>query len=337
MRISAEWFPIILGTMVLSLVSWINSILWNNNIFLNIGKVIYFIGLILFFSFLFFWGYGYLKSLKLIKEDFNNITRVAFSAFIGVLLYIFGFFTTVYVSTSSFTINFLYYVFLFAYFLVLTVNIVVGYKLYTQNIEQREVSYALLVPSIGISANVILSAPILPPYYPYISKEETEIAYFLMLIAVGITFFQFLFIGTAAFLSHIYIKAYQTSPAVMIPLGAASILSINILTFPSYNDLGLFYFPQKYAITLAIILWGFEIWNFIVALLIAIKNIKRRMPLTVWAYVFPIGIMTFDNFMIYQIISLSVFFVSTEIFSVIAIVFYVYALYNTILFLKEKK
>ncbi|WP_187152698.1 hypothetical protein [Acidianus manzaensis] len=329
-KITAEWFPIVLGTMVLSLISWENSVIWNNLYFFDIGKIIYYIGLFLFIIFLILFSYSYLSNPPMIKEDFNKINRVAFTAFIGVLLFVFGFFTTVYIKSSPLMINFLYYVYIFAFLFVLSINIIVSYKLFSQSIKQEELNYSVLVPSIALSANVILGAPILPPYFSYLTKEEAEIAYFIMLFSVGITFFQFIFIGTAAFLSHVYTKSYQTSPAIMIPLGASSIIAINLLTFPSYNYLNLFYFPTKFAITISIILWGFEVWNFIVAAILAIKNVRMKMPLTVWAYVFPVGIASFADFMLYEETKIAIFFVSIDILSIAIILFYIYAMYNTI-------
>jgi tellurite resistance protein TehA-like permease len=333
---ASEWFPIVLGTMVLSLVSWIDSIVFSYSILFYIGKIIYFIGIALFILIFLLWGYRYLSDPKLIKEDFGKLTRVSFTSFLGVLIFVIGFFSTVYISASSVAIHILLYAYFIGYAIVLLVNIILGYKLFSQQIKPEELNYSILVPSIALSANVILSASILPPSFPYIGKEYTEIAYFMMLIAVGITFFQFIFIGTTAFLSHINFKSAQSAPAIMIPVGASSIIAINILIFPSYNYLNVFYFPQKFAITIAIMLWGFEIWNLVVAFMLALKHIKEKMSLTVWAYVFPVGISDFSYFMLYEETKLPVFLWSISIMSIAIPLLYIYAAYNTINIVKEK-
>ena len=333
---ASEWFPIVLGTMVLSLVSWIDSIVFNYNVFLGIGKIIYFIGIILFILIFSLWSYRYISNPRLIKEDFNKLNRLSFTSFLGVLIFVIGFFFTVYVSASSEVIHFLLYMYFIGYAIVLVVNILLGYKLFSQQIKPEELNYSILVPSIALSANIILSAPILPPSFPYIGKEETEIAYFMMLVAVGITFFQFIFIGTTAFLSHVNFKSAQSTPAIMIPVGASSIIAINILIFPSYNYLNLFYFPSNFALTIAIILWGFEIWNLTVALLLALRHVKEKMPLTVWAYVFPVGISDFSDFLLYGETKLPVFLWSVSVMSVAIVLLYIYATINTINIIKNK-
>ena len=124
----------------------------------------------------------------------------------------------------------------------------------------------------------------------------------------------------------------------MLPVGAASVLAINVLVFPSYNYLHLFYFPPKSALTLAIMLWGFEIWNSLVALIIAVKHIKDKdkPSLTTWAYVFPLGISSFLDFMLYQETSLPVFEAIAVAFSLAIVLLYAYSLRNTIFVLKNK-
>jgi tellurite resistance protein TehA-like permease len=153
-----------------------------------------------------------------------------------------------------------------------------------------------------------------------------------MLFSVGISFFQLIFIGSIALLSHIIYK--ESSAIIMIPVGAASVLAINVLAFPSYNYLHLFYFPSEFALTLAIMLWGFEIWNSLVALITAVKHIKGKPSLISWAYVFPLAISAFSDFMLYQETSLPVFEAVAVAFSLAIVLLYAYSLRNTIFVLK---
>ncbi|BDC17784.1 hypothetical protein [Acidianus sp. HS-5] len=325
MKLGSEWFPMVIGTFALSLISWMNSVIFNSPLLFNIGKVIYFIALILFIVILTGW---ISREITNWREDMENLNRVSFTAFLGVILFIAGFFFLTYVEINYEVAYSLLVVYFIGYAIVFSVNIYLGYKLFTKDVKQSDISYALLVPSIALSANVILSAPLLPPSFPYINEFFSKIAYFIMLFSVGITFFQVIFIGSIAFLSHIIYKG--SSATIMIPVGAASVLAINILVFPSYNYLNFFYFPQKFAITLAIFLWGFEIWNSLVALIIAVKHVKDRPSLTTWAYVFPLAISSFADFMLYQETSLAVFEFTTIAFSIAIILLYVYSLRNTI-------
>ena len=42
-------------------------------------------------------------------------------------------------------------------------------------------------------------------------------------------------------------------------------------------------------------LWGFDLFLFLVSGAIAITHIKKRQSMTVWAYVFPVGVSTFAD------------------------------------------
>jgi len=270
------------------------------------------------------------------REDMENLNRISFTAFLGVILFVAGFFFMTYVEINYEIAYALLVLYFLGYSIVFLVNVFLGYKLFTKGVRQNEISYALLVPGLALSANVFLSAPLLPPSLPFISTYFVKIVYFIMLFSVGISFFQLIFIGSIAFLSHIIYK--ESSAIIMLPVGAASVLAINVLVFPSYNYLHLFYFPPKSALTLAIMLWGFEIWNSLVALIIAVKHIKDKdkPSLTTWAYVFPLGISSFLDFMLYQETSLPVFEAIAVAFSLAIVLLYAYSLRNTIFVLKNK-
>lgn len=330
MKLGSEWFPVVIGTFALSLVSWMNSILFDLPILFDVGKVIYFIGLAVFVVILSGWVSRVITNWR---EDVENLNRISFTAFLGVILFIAGFFFITYVGVNYEIAHALLVIYFLGYAIVLSVNVFLGYKLFTKGVKQEEISYALLVPSIAPSANVILSSPLLPPSLPFISADLAKVVYFIMLFSVGITFFQVVFIGSIAFLSHVVYKG--SPPAIMIPVGASSVIAINLLVFPRYDYLNLFYFPRDVALTLAVLLWGFEIWNSVVALMIAVKHVKDKPSLTTWAYVFPLAISSFSSFSLYRETLIPVFEATEVAFSLTIILLYAYSLRNTILILSK--
>ncbi|AWR93809.1 hypothetical protein [Acidianus brierleyi] len=332
-KLGSEWFSVVIGTFALTMVSWMNSIFFKSQVLFDVGKVIYFLDLVIFAIIFFGWISRIMTNWR---EDMENLNRISFTAFLGVILFVAGFFFMTYVEINYEIAYALLVLYFLGYSIVFLVNVFLGYKLFTKGVRQNEISYALLVPGLALSANVFLSSALLPPSLPFISTYFAKIVYFIMLFSVGISFFQLIFIGSIAFLSHIINK--ESSAIIMLPVGAASVLAINVLVFPSYNYLHLFYFPPKSALTLAIMLWGFEIWNSLVALIIAVKHIKDKdkPSLTSWAYVFPLGISSFLDLMLYQETSLPVFEAIAVAFSLAIVLLYAYSLRNTILVLKNK-
>ncbi|MCG2894167.1 MAG: hypothetical protein L7H02_05530 [Sulfolobales archaeon] len=327
MKLGSEWFSVVIGTFALSMVSWMNSILFKLQVLFDVGKVIYFLALVLFVIIFSGWISRIITNWR---EDMENLNRISFTAFLGVILFVAGSFFITYVEINYEIAYALLVLYFLGYSIVFLVNVHLGYKLFTKGVTQNEISYALLVPALALSANVFLSAPL----SHFISTYFVKIVYFIMLFSVGISFFQLIFIGSIALLSHIIYK--ESSAIIMIPVGAASVLAINVLAFPSYNYLHLFYFPPKFALTLAIMLWGFEIWNSLVALITAVKRIKDKdkPSLISWAYVFPLAISAFSDFMLYQETSLPVFEAVAVAFSLAIVLLYAYSLRNTIFVLK---
>ncbi|WP_337860034.1 hypothetical protein [Ferroplasma sp.] len=330
----SSWFPVVLGTLSISLAFFIIYLVFHNHLIFDIGKIIYFIVLIFFFFVFGSWLYRYAKNKSLIREDYNDMSKLSFITFLGVLYYAFAFFYTAYVGISSFVAYLFYYLFIFFYIFVLLVNIVLNYNLYTNKYDFNKVTYAILVPSIVMSANIILSSVMLtPPISSYYSTSILDTVYFMVMVAFGISFFQFLFVGISAYISHISNRPnyLQTAPAAMIPVGASSMLIINIMFMSQFNYINIFYVPLHLAINISIMLWGFDLFLFLVSGAIALTHIKRRQSMVVWAYVFPVGISTFSDYMIYAYTKLEIFVYSIIIFTAGLIILYIYAWVNTYL------
>ncbi len=330
--LDSGWFPVVLGTLSISLAFFIIYLVFHNQIIFDIGKVIYFIVLV-FFVFVFLsWIYRYIKNKKLIMEDYNDITKLSFLAFLGVLYYAIAFFYTAYIGISSFMAYLFLYLFVFFYLFVILVNIVLNYNLYTNKYSFDKVTYAILVPSIVLSANIILSSVLLtPPIAEYYSTNILQAVYIMTMVAFGISFFQFLFVGISAYISHISNRPnyLQASPAAMIPVGASSMLIINIMFMPQFNYIGIFQIPINLAVDFSMMLWGFDLFLFLVSAAIAITHIRSRQSMTVWAYVFPVGISTFSDYLLWAETKIELFVYSIIIFTGGLIILYIYAWVNT--------
>ena len=330
--LDSTWFPVVLGTLSISLAFFIIYLVFHNVLVFNIGKIIYFIVLV-FFVFVFVsWLYRYIKNKKLIKEDYNDMTKLSFLAFLGIFYYAFAFFYVAYVGVNAFVAYLFYYLLFLFYILVLVINIILNYNLYTNKYNFDRITYAILVPNVVMSANIILTSIMLtPPMSGYYSITILRTVYFMVMVAFGISFFQFLFVGISAYISHISSKPnyLQTVPAAMIPVGASSMLIINLMFMPQFNYIGIFNVPLNFAIDISVILWGFDRFLFLVSGAIAITHIKKRQSMTVWAYVFPVGVSTFADYMIYDYTKLEIFVYSIIAFTAALIILYVYSWINT--------
>jgi len=333
-----EWFPVVLGTLSLSLAIYINYLIFDYNFLFILGKLIFFFAVIFYLFILFSWFYRYIKNKSLIKKDINNITSLSFTAFLGVLYFALAFFYIAYIGINRQIAYIFLYLYIFFYIFVLFINIILNYNLYANKYNFTEITYAILVPSIVLSANIILSSVLLTePLSSYFSLSILKSIDFMVMVAIGISFFQFLFIGISAFISHINNKNYlKIVPAAMIPVGASSMLIINIMFLPSFNYIDVFKISLNDAIDFSILLFGFDLFLFLVSAVISLSNIRKRQSMTVWAYVFPVGISTFSDYMIYNFTKIDIFIYTIIIFTVALFILYIYSWINTYLILKYK-
>ncbi len=333
-----EWFPVVLGTLALSLATYILYLVFDYYILFIIGKIIFYIVVIFYLFVLFSWAYRYIKNPKLIKNDFNNITSLSFTAFLGVLYFALAFFYIAYIGFNEMVAQIFLYLYIFFYIFVFIINVTLNYNLYTNRYKFNSITYASLVPTVVLSANIILSSTLLiKPESSYYTSGILDLLYFMVMIALGISFFQFLFIGISAFISHINNDNYNIRPATMIPVGASSMLIINIAFLPLFNYIKLFHVPEYIAVDISMLFFGFDLFIFSVAAIIAVTHIKKRQEMTIWAYVFPLGISTFAYYMLYDLTKIYAFAYAIIIFTLALFTFYIYSWINTYKILKYKK
>ncbi|MCQ4335592.1 MAG: hypothetical protein RXN50_02655, partial [Sulfolobaceae archaeon] len=87
MKLGSEWFSVVIGTFALSMVSWMNSILFKSQVLFDVGKVIYFLALVLFVIIFSGWISRIMTNWR---EDMENLNRISFTAFLGVILFVAG-------------------------------------------------------------------------------------------------------------------------------------------------------------------------------------------------------------------------------------------------------
>ncbi len=330
--LSASWFPVVLGTLSLALAFYIDYLVFNTYILFIAGKIIFYIDVVFFIFVFASWIYRYILDSKKIKEDYNNITMLSFTAFLGIIYYAFAFFYISYTGINRGNAYLFYYLFIFFYLFVLSINVLLNYNLYTNRYTFNNISYANLVPTIVMGADIILSSVLLTaPASQYYSRTALQTMDFMTVFAFGISFLQFLFIGISAYISHIQDKKeyLNTIPAAMIPVGASSMFIINLLFMPQFNYIGLFSIEESNVKFISVMLWGFDIFLFLVSGLISASHMRKKQSMTVWAYVFPVGISIFADYMLYITTKLVIFTYSIEIFTGIVVIFYIYSWINT--------
>jgi len=333
----AEWFGIPIATLALAQIYILLFQHYNTLVYKNIAEFFTLLGLVIFVLIFIIWIYTVFESHETILTHWDNLTRLSFIALIPIIGFVLNFQLLYYYGSTQLTAFLSLFNFGFEYALALLIGILLGYRLYTKEIEPSEINYVIAIPPLSIGTSVFLGS-----YLISISHKMgwpmiwTHYIYFLLLMGLGIFFFLYIFIGSLALSGHVETKIHEVLPTTMLPVGIASLIIINLTTFVGLNGIKMFYFSPDAVGMISIMLWGFEVWNFLVALTIIISK-PHTESISVWAYGFPLGLFAVSTIKIMQLTNFGFIF---DVFLFIAFslnVLWVYGWVNTANFLKKSK
>ena len=329
--LNAQWFSTVLGTLSLSLALYVLSFVFGIGLLFSLGKVVFIAAIALFWFVFIMWIYRYTSNPLNLKNDFSSPDAISFTALLGVIFYACAFFYIAYFSPGKTVVEIILYLYFIVYFFILLLNILLNYMVYSGKVRLEKVSYANIIPSIVMGAGIILTSVLITGGYFSGNTEILTTIYFTTLMGFGISVLQFIFYGVSAFVSFMESKKDDRyMPTTMLPLGAISMIVINILFLPLFNSLGIFYLPESDAALISVTLWGVEILYFMVGSSVLFSGLKKKRSLSVWAFVFPVGISIFSDYLIWYTIGYNFFAAVIVLFSLILVVYYIYALSVTI-------
>ena len=327
----SEWFGIPISTLALSQVYILIFELYHNLIFRYIGETLTFAAIILFAFIFAMWVIRGITSKDGKKESshWDNLTRLSFISLIPImgfvgnsqLLFFFGINV---VSAAISEVDF--YVF---YGLSLILGVLLGYRLYTKEIAPREINYAIVIPPLAIGTSVFLSQSLIQ-YYGGVTGQFMS---FLVVMGLGIFFFLYIFIGSLALSGHVSTKMHEALPTTMLPVGIASLIVLNLFAISGFNSMGDLSLTISQVGLLSVMLWGFEVWNFLVVLIIMLVRPSKG-NLSVWAYGFPLGLFATSTLKIMSTFNFGWLLWVFLMISALLNILWIYGWINTALFVR---
>ncbi|OWP56352.1 MAG: C4-dicarboxylate ABC transporter [Thermoplasmatales archaeon B_DKE] len=326
----SEWFGISISTLALAQVYILVFAEYPNIVFKYIAESLSILGISIFLVIFAIWIYRGFAMKDRVFSHWNNLTRLSFTALIPIvgfvgnyqLIYFFGLSpATAALSAVNYYAN---------YILALALGVVLGYRLYTKEINPREMNYAIVIPPLAIGTSVFLAAPLMSFY----SGIESQTMYFLVLMGLGIFFFLFIFIGSLALAGHVSTKVHETLPTTMLPVGISSLIIINLFSIAGFGQIDHLILAASSVEFVSVLLWGFEVWNFLVVVILIFTH-PAKGTLGVWAYGFPLGLFATSTI---KLLAFTKFPALLWIFVAIAVILnilWVYAWINTGIFMKK--
>ncbi|OWP55237.1 MAG: C4-dicarboxylate ABC transporter [Cuniculiplasma sp. C_DKE] len=327
----SEWFGIAISTLALSQI-YILSYGETGNVWYNyLAEAFSITGIILFLVILVIWIIRGLAIRDKVFTHWNNLTRLSFVALIPIIGFVANYQLIYFFGLSEWSADLSVLNFYGEYLFALIIGVLLGYRLYTKEINPREMNYAIVIPPLAIGTSVFLATPLMK----YFGGFEAQSMYFLVLMGLGIFFFLYIFIGSLALSGHVTTKVHDTLPTTMLPVGIASLIIINIFTISGFKVIGNISLSASTVELVSILLWGFEVWNFLVVLLLILTKPSRG-TLSVWAYGFPLGLFATSTMKIFDFTSYSALLWAFIGISAALNILWVYAWINTVSFIRSK-
>lgn len=281
----AEWFGASIATLALAQVYILAYGLAGATIYRSVGEALFLLGVSLFLILFVLWALGGILLEKGIRSHWDNITRMSFTALIPIIGFVANYQAIYFFGLSPMTAQLSLINFYVDYGLAFGLGVLLGYRLYTKVINPKEINYAIIIPPLSIGTSVFLATPLVQ----YYGASQGSTIGFLGLMGFGIFFLLYVVIGALALSGHVTTKSHETLPTTMLPVGVASLVILNLFALPylgSYIHVSL---PLSSVYLLSIMLWGFEVWNFLVVALIILTRPSWG-TLGIWAYGFPLGL-----------------------------------------------
>ena len=327
----SEWFGISISTLALSQIYILIFELTGRYAFHEVAEVMMILGWSIFAVLFFLWAARAIKTGEKIISHWDNLTRLSFLALIPIVGFVGNYQLIYFFHISAIAAEVSLANFYFEYFLALMLGVLLGYRLYTKEINPREMNYAIVIPPLAIGTSVFL-APELMSYY---GGMESRYIFFFMVMGLGIFYFLYLFIGSLALSGHVATKIHDVLPTTMLPVGIASLIVINLVTLSGSGMVNHIGIGQTTVNFLSVMLWGFEVWNFLVVTIIIFTRPSKG-SLSVWAYGFPLGLFATSTIKIMDMTGFGGLIWTFTVIAVALNAFWIYGWINTASFLRGK-
>ncbi|MGC9076921.1 MAG: hypothetical protein ACP5HT_06775 [Conexivisphaera sp.] len=279
---SSDWFSVALGTTAASVAVYWLSALTRSPALRALGIVLAALGAMAFLVISVLWAVRGMAFPELVRRDAQDLGKVSFTALIPLELIALGVALQLYFGVPrGAAVGLLEADYFAAFALAISLSVFEGYLLYTKSVAGKELTYAILVPPISVSTDVLLASTMMQ-----VAPDMRPLVAAFTLWGLGISFMLFIFIGSLALAAHVReIRTPESVPIAIFPVGVSSILVMNVLFASSLGFLS----PRP-ALMISLALWGYEAWNVLVMAVVSARSLHGRPPMSVWAYLFPLTI-----------------------------------------------
>jgi C4-dicarboxylate transporter/malic acid transport protein len=340
----AQWFSAVMGTGALAISMFLASSRFT--FFLMFAQLFLFLSIGMFLFFLILWTIKILYHFKKVKKELHHPIIGNFFPTIPISLIVIGIAlnsigptlfnsSLILFNTLLFVIGSLG-VFIFGW---LILSIIFVHK----KIDLEHANYGWFIPPVS---HLIIPVLGLSLINQYTSSTLADIVFIISIVAFGVGFLLFLFVGSIIYHRYIYheLPISRLAPTFMIGLAPTSIITIILVKLvDAVKNVSFDIQPNLIVPMIKIIsvmMWGFSAWWFILAVILLLHYLKNRDHPFVfgwWAYTFPIAAFTISNGAINHLLDYQLFEIILQIFNILLLAVWIIVFFKTLKAVKKGK
>jgi C4-dicarboxylate transporter/malic acid transport protein len=345
-----EWGAAVMGTAAICITMQLSSeVARPFSILLYVGVGFYLLATAMFIAFLIPWSLRFFMYPEEIKKDLQNPIRGNFFPTMPICFILagtgtnklgpilFGPWLAYHLSIVFFFLGVIG-IFTFGFILVRT-------QFLNKEIRQNHANFSWFIPPVSHLIIPVLGACSMDVYWAETSLAST--LFIISMIALGVGFFNFLFVGSAVWHRYIYadIPQGRLAPTTMVGIAPTAIIVIFLMKFvqaveASHGNLFGISFMSIFPIIkiISFALWGFSLWWLILVAVLLHAYIKMNDHPFVfgwWAYTFPFEAFVVATGLLSQIAATHFLQPFLVILNAAAVIVWIIVVYGTIRWLES--
>jgi C4-dicarboxylate transporter/malic acid transport protein len=345
-----EWGAAVMGTAAICITMQLSSeVARPFSLLLYVGLGFYLLATVMFVTFLIPWTLRFFMYPEEIKKDLQHPIRGNFFPTMPISFILAGTGTNK-LGPMLFGPWFAYHLSIVFFFLGVIGIFTFGYLLVRIQFLNKEIrlnhaNFAWFIPPVSHLIIPVLGACSMDVYW-----AETSLApvlFIISMIALGVGFLNFLFVGAAVWHRYIYQDIPQGSlaPTIMVGIAPTAIIVVFLIKFiqaieASHGNLFGINFISVFPLIkiVASILWGFSFWWLIlVAILFAHYVRMQDHPLVFgwWAYTFPFEAFTVSTGLLAKCVATHFLHGMLIILNILVVIVWITVVFGTIKWLES--
>lgn len=333
-----HWFSAVMGTGAVAISMHLASKQFSS--FLLVSQLFLAITTIMFLLFIGPWTIRFFKHYEKVRKEWKHPIKGNFFPTMPISLIVIGIALekigpTLFPSSFVLSVNTLLFfigsigIFLFGWIILSTIFV-------NKKTDVKHANYGWFIPPVSHLIIPVLGLSLIKPYA---GTLIADILFIISMIALGVGFLLFLFVGSIVYHRYIYheLPVSRLAPTFLIGIAPTSIITVVLVKFTSAIEnvgIGIELLQILPEIKIASLMaWGFSIWWLVLSVILLLHYVRNKNHPFVfgwWAYIFPLGAFAISNGAMMHLIDFPIFRYALQGSNAVLLLIWLVVFFNTV-------